>query len=421
MKYLFKKIERRKKLCAALLTAVCLLVGGFWYAPPRQTAQMMVGEADVEYVMQNITADSRASRTISWQSAEPGAGANLVEYRVEGETQSLKKTASNKEIQVGGKTVYLHFATLDRLAPGTKYQYRVGGENAWSEWLAFDTDGGGPFKALIFPDSQCADYAVWEAMAQTAWQRNPDARFFINMGDLVDNGEDLSQWKRWLSGAAGMIERIPAAPIVGNHEAYSLRWKFAPPSLYLDLFTLPENGPPSLAEQCYSYDYGDVHFAVVDTQEEELAEFQPEILSAQADWLAKDLSASAKKWKIVLMHRGLFSYPDVANPNRLGEIFMPILDRAKVDVVFTAHIHSYGRTVPLRGAIPAGKRGTIYISTGRSGDKVWEGSLRKPVETVFDSALDQPNYLTLEERNGLLRIQSVKQNGNLIDELNLIK
>lgn len=44
-----------------------------------------------------------------------------------------------------------------------------------------------------------------------------------------------------------------------------------PRRLYLNLFDLPLNGPEGLQKQAYSYDYGDVHFSVIDTQQEELS------------------------------------------------------------------------------------------------------------------------------------------------------
>ncbi|SDG43287.1 hypothetical protein SAMN05216584_10554 [Selenomonas sp. WCT3] len=51
------------------------------------------------------------------------------------------------------------------------------------------------FQCLIFPDSQSSDYSDWEHWAQEAAWRNPEAAFFVNMGDIVDNGEDHTQWQ----------------------------------------------------------------------------------------------------------------------------------------------------------------------------------------------------------------------------------
>ena len=58
-----------------------------------------------------------------------------------------------------------------------------------------------------------------------AWQQNPDSNFFINMGDLVDNGYDLSQWNAWFNSVEAMNTQIPVAPVQGNHEFYTTEWK----------------------------------------------------------------------------------------------------------------------------------------------------------------------------------------------------
>mgnify|MGYP000567998395 CR=1 FL=1 len=60
-----------------------------------------------------------------------------------------------------------------------------------------------------------------------------------------------------------------------------------------NLFDLPLNGPEGLQKQAYSYDYGDVHFSVIDTQQEELNEWQPELIASQVSWLERDLAAMA--------------------------------------------------------------------------------------------------------------------------------
>lgn len=57
------------------------------------------------------------------------------------------------------------------------------------------------------------------------------------MGDLVDNGEHAYQWDAWFDALQGVIERIPVAPLLGNHETYTLDWKVRRPLAYLQLFS----------------------------------------------------------------------------------------------------------------------------------------------------------------------------------------
>lgn len=372
---------------------------------------------------QTIGADSKTSRTIVWSLEPPTlAEASYLEYKDPTTNLVEKVTGEPYFISTAEGELKFYCVKLNNLRPDTKYQYRIRTVHESSEWRTLATAPleNQPFSALIFGDSQSTDYKVWRQTASRAYQAHPDAAFFINMGDLVDNGAQFDQWKSWFAGANALFSTIPIAPLSGNHENYSLQWKFSPATLYLSLFPLPENGAPNLKQQTYSFEYGAAHFVVLDTQAEEMAAYDPNLIEKQLQWLENDLQTSTKKWKIVLMHRGPFSYPDVANLNELGEAFVPIFDKAGVDVVFTAHIHTYGRTVPLRAALPS-TPGSVYISTGRSGDKVWEDSLEKPFEAVFDAALDQPNYLTLSISEHQLQVQAFKQDGQKFDDIILKK
>lgn len=371
-----------------------------------------------QQLRQVITADSRTSRTVMWQTDGIQSDAWL-EYRVRGESELHRAAAQAKEFTSDAGVIYQQSVTLTGLEPATLYEYRVGSGRSFSPWQTLRTDSGAEFTALIFGDSQSLDYNVWHKTAASAYSQQKDAAFFINMGDLVDNGEQYSQWRSWFRGADSLLPNIPVAPISGNHENYSLQWKPYRGDLYLNLFDLPANGPEGLTKQAYSYDFGEVHFAVIDTQLEELAQWQPDLIERQTKWLAEDLSASDKKWKVVLVHRNLFRYQD-GRPNELGAALLPVFDDNNVDMVFSAHNHTYGRSAPYRnGAVSA--QGTVYISTGRTGDRIWAGSRAKPQEVAFDGVLEQPNYLKLTAGSDDLTVVSFRQNGSLIDTVTLRK
>jgi len=154
---------------------------------------------DAVAVRQIITKDSAVSRTIMWQSDFPEKAA-VVEYRTKGDASLKSSTATDEEFSDDKTTTYIHVAELDNLNPGEEYEYRVGDDNKRSDWHDLKTDAGLAFKALIFPDSQSSDYSDWKNIAQFAQKANPDAAFFVNMGDLVDNGEDHTQWRAWFDG-----------------------------------------------------------------------------------------------------------------------------------------------------------------------------------------------------------------------------
>jgi len=200
-----------------------------------------MGGIDALSVRQIITQDSSNSRTIMWQSELVEKDA-VVEYRRKGNEDIKSSLATDEEFADDKRMTYIHTTVLKDLAAGAQYEYRVGYDDKRSDWHDLSTDDGGTFKALIFPDSQSNDYSDWKNLAQFAKRENPDVAFFVNMGDLVDNGEDHTQWRAWFDSLNGIIDTIPVVPLLGNHETYNQDWKVRMPKAYLHLFCLPANG-----------------------------------------------------------------------------------------------------------------------------------------------------------------------------------
>ena len=382
---------------------------------------------EADFIRQIITSDPSVSRTIMWQSWSVQSAA-AVEWREADAAAVQRAVATNEDFTDDGRTAVLHVAGIEGLLPGRRYEYRlVNGEEA-SEWRTLTTPAErGDFKVLIFPDSQSSDYSVWRDVAQRAWQRNRDAGFFVNMGDLVDNGEDHTQWDAWLSAAAPMIECIPFAPVMGNHETYDRNWQVRLPEAYLQEFAVPDNGSEAFFRYYYSFDSGPCHFAVLNTQMDETASFKQGLLEEQLAWLPKDMEKSRKRWKIALLHKDVLQYRIHNRPERkegisdVGEVFMPVFDKLGIDLVLTAHLHTYRN----RGHIEAFRRspkGPVYILTGVAGD------VRYPnlwVDHALDEAVaPQPetdNYLVLEAKDAQLVVECFLPDGTRIERVEMVK
>ena len=381
---------------------------------------------EAEFIRQIVTRDPSVSRTIMWQSE-----AAAVEWREVDAQEVQRAAATNEDFTDDGRAAVLHAAGIEGLTPGRRYEYRlVSGEEA-SEWRPLTTpaerDG---FKALIFPDSQSSDYSVWRDVAQGAWQRNPDAGFFINMGDLVDNGEDHTQWDAWLSAVAPMIEQIPFAPVMGNHETYNRDWKVRLPEAYLHYFKTPTNASKAFDRYYYSFDYGDVHYIVLCTQQKELTGLKDGLITEQLAWVRRDLKAHRKRWNVVLMHKDVLQYRINGRPEREegideenGRVWMPVFDELAIDVVFTAHLHTYrDRGHIYNFAKTPDKKGPLYILTGVA------GNVRYPnlwIDHAFDEVtLPQPetdNYLTMEVTRDALEIACFLTDGTEMDRVRVTK
>lgn len=431
------KAKYKKIIAFSLAAAVIAAVSAYTWLPGTKTVArqgvkatkaaaahyLSTDAVDASNIRQVITVDSTTSRTFMWQSdyAEENP---VVEYRQAGDDDSLMQLpASSDAFSDDGVTTYIHTAAVSDLKPGTAYEYRVGAGDKRSDWQSFHTAQGHDFKALIFPDSQSSDYSVWAATAQPAWQRNQDAQFFINMGDLVDNGQDHYQWNAWFDVVGDMIARIPVVPLLGNHETYDKDWKVRMPEAYLHLFALPRIDREKYQNQFYSFDYGDVHFVVLNTQSQELADFEPSLDEDEVAWFKEDMAKTTKKWKIVLMHKDPLQYGFANRPQPReegfspeGRLWMPLFDQYGVDAVLSAHLHTYRDRGHIRN-FQRDESGPLYLITGVAGNVQYPGLWKQ--HSLDEYVAPQPetdNYMTLEATDDSLTFRSFLPDGQLLEE-----
>lgn len=431
------KAKYKKIIAFSLAAAVIAAVSAYTWLPGTKTVArqgvkatkaaaahyLSTDAVDASNIRQVITADSTTSRTFMWQSdyAEENP---VVEYRQAGDdTTIMQLPASSDAFSDDGVTTYIHTAAVSDLKPGTAYEYRVGAGDKRSSWQSFHTAQGHDFKALIFPDSQSSDYSVWAATAQPAWQRNQDAQFFINMGDLVDNGQDHYQWNAWFDVVGDMIARIPVVPLLGNHETYDKDWKVRMPEAYLHLFALPRIDREKYQNQFYSFDYGDVHFVVLNTQSQELADFEPSLDEDEVAWFKEDMAKTTKKWKIVLMHKDPLQYGFANRPEPReegfspeGRLWMPLFDQYGVDAVLSAHLHTYRDRGHIRN-FQRDESGPLYLITGVAGNVQYPGLWKQ--HSLDEYVAPQPetdNYMTLEATDDSLTFRSFLPDGQLLEE-----
>ena len=401
-----------------IILAIVAVAAMSWFA--YATHERRLPRLQVNNLIQIIPADSATNRTFSWQS-EDSHNKFTVEYRKKGTSVIFSEAASVTTVpayrlQEVPQKVYSVY--LNGLTPDTEYEYRLLTDKKATDWNTFHTTPQNldHFKVLVFGDSQAADYSVWGHTAQTAWNSNRDAAFFINMGDIVDNGQDNYQWREWFKNAKPLLDAIPFAPVLGNHECYSIDWKEAKPETFPALFAVPENGPEGQKRLAYSFDYGNVHFVSLNTSYQEIQQWYPTMMEDETAWLESDLAKArtAQKRIIVLMHRQIWSGRNETTYSLEGNAFAPLFDKYHAAVVFLAHIHSYARTAPrINSADTSG--GTVYITTGRTGEKFWPGIPDKPINVVTFNPSDMTMYITLEVEPQDFKLAAYKVDGTLID------
>ncbi len=384
------------------------------------------GTLPIEALRQLITADPRTSRTIMWQSKTPLENCRLQYQPADGQNRSLPVTMESLyEDRVHN---YYYTAYLHDLTPGTTYHYRIWLGNIATPWQTFTTapTAINDFSALILCDSQCGQsYESWGHAFRTVWQRHPDAHFFAIMGDLVDNGQQEWQWQNFFAAIADVLPRHLFVPIMGNHECYSLIWKFCRPRRYELSYNLPANDSPELQNYYYSYDYGPVHFMVLNTQMLELKDIHPDLLARQKAWLRQDVKNHPAKWRVVLMHKDILAYDEYQEGSKtmmsisdVGYALMPLFDELNIDLVLTGHMHTYRNRGHIHHLAPA-DNGPVYIMSGPCGNQQYN----VPADKHFDrSAIAQPtppNYLLLSVQEEKLTITCYTVDGEFIEKMEL--
>jgi len=366
--------------------------------------------------------------TVTWRT-DSTIDSGYVEYHKKNEAAELFKSEAQAHeftTDLGASSIFS--STLADLSPDTEYTYKVGTGSQWSEEHSFKTAAteSNAFKFLVFGDSQSPvtgmdPYGVWRETLHTAFEANPDAAFMVNVGDLVDYGQSEAHWHAWFNASKGVIDTIPAMALAGNHESYGMR-QIGKPIFFTKQFTFPKNGPASLENQAYSFDYGPVHLVALDSQAQE-QQNSSDILSIQKPWLEEDLSKNDAAWKIAFFHRSPYGVKITRDEVEIREAFCPILEKHNVNLAFSAHDHGIKRTYPIKGGIPVEdpSEGTIYYVTGRSGPKTYEDIEPKEHSAFFYAPLDQPNYMVVEGTNKKITVKVVLQDGTVIDTFSVEK
>lgn len=337
--------------------------------------------------LQNPTLDGM---TIMWESRDLASGE--VRY---GETMKLKNSATEYQ------KARIHSIILNDLKPATKYYYQVVTNGLKSEIHSFYTAVGeeDPFSFIAYGDNKNGPFNH-EKVANLALSKDPN--FAIHNGDLVDRGGVYVQWEKlFFNPISHLISHVPLYTVIGNHEDNS--------DLYFNYFY-----PPDDTLAYYSFDYGNAHFIVLNSEDETMLD-SPD----QFEWLVRDLEDNQDvQWKFVVFHVPPFTsggnyYSE--DRIRIKALLVPVFLKYNVDMVFSGHDHDYERTFPIGSK--TGNSVVTFVVCGNGGTPLRYVSPREwslYAERVFGFtrvAIDGPR----------LSFQSININDEIIDEFTLDK
>jgi hypothetical protein len=373
----------------------------------------------------------KTTQTIGWRT-DSTITVGKVRYSKKGQQLATLSAPPPEVLATNVGKIHLFTVTLRGLEPGTQYQYHVGDGSEWSATSFFETEKSEPgkFDFLIFGDSheKKPSYAVWRSTVTKAYQDNPDARFFVSIGDLIYSGKDYVQWQAWFAACKDVVARIPVLPVIGDHEPRGVSSKelWQRPEYFVKLFSVPQNGPKDFKGEVYSFDYGSAHIAVLNssfTYEFRDPADRQKMIQAEAAWLDADLAATKQPWKIVAYHDASYNLSADRSGVYTKIHFGPIIDKHHVDIVFNAHDHAMARSYAIRNEefVASAAEGTVYFISGRSGNNVKESLGRRIWHPFFYDPQEQTCYLAVSVSETEMEIKTRLQDGTIVDNFTINK
>lgn len=370
-------------------------------------------------VVVTLGGDSATELNVAWLTKYSVAGSDIellpgdsdaaftgrptTDARITSLTDSIDKTYPGADFGLFGllpfsKAYTKHVVKLSGLVPGEKYRYRVGdAERGWwsDEGVLETASNKNEFAFFYVTDPQAqrpSHYKIYSNVMEKARRLYPDGKFVVCCGDQVDDGTNCKQWNYFLNSTDAFLN-LPFMPVSGNHED-----KKASVS---ENFILPGVAPQNEESGVYySYDYNNVHFTVLNTND-----ITDDKLDAkQLKWLENDLKSSGAQWKILILHKALYSNgshfddKEVVGMRKQLSALLPYLD---VDIVLQGHDHVYMRTgvmnanstVPVKTddvdfdgrdyGMKLDPQGSIYAICGTSGVKVYASKEPKATDRFF--------------------------------------
>lgn len=333
---------------------------------------------------------------------------------------AISVTGTSRELPISGQGEMrcIHQVRLTGLTAGTSYCYRVGdgGEN-WSSVYTFTTEpeSTDTFTFYSIADTQSGNisntvnYKNYKYILEIATEENPEGAFIFHAGDVIQNNltshydavyDYVSEYTPWL----------PSMVTSGNHETEK-DWSKEEDSTYgvdnpnyvkgtenfNSHYLFPDNGPEGANQMIYSFDYGNAHFAVLNSSTKTSLP-----MADQVAWLREDMNASDKTWKIVSIHVGPYN-----SYGKGSAVLCDAMDELGIDLVLFGHNHIFMRSNPIYGSVVGkpGDEGTIYYSSGSAGGS---GTINEKGAPWFEATLSikQPTYGVIQVSSEAITVET---------------
>jgi predicted phosphodiesterase len=307
--------------------------------------------------------------------------------------------ASTGSVKYGTSTAYgqtvtdsssttLHTVVLKNLQPQTVYYFSVAESSGSAKAGKFMTapKPGADFTFAAYGDSR-SDPTAHQTVANGVLSKAPS--LVVTTGDYAETTGIYRQWHNQFFVPAGdMLLNIPILPAVGNHDSEVGH----PRSPVYQYFPRPGSS------NYYSFDYGDIHFVIVDSN------ISYSTTSAQYAWLQGDLAATTQPYIIAVHHYPVYSSGNHGSTVDMDATLRPLYEAYGVNVVLNGHDHMYERSV--RNGI------TYFVLGGGGADLYSTGDSPNPYAVKSESTY---NYGIFTYKGGTLSLTAYRSDGSVIE------
>lgn len=372
-------------------------------------------------IMMTIPGNPATSRAISWRTVfndtiSVGEIA-LADANSKLEEQSVKIAGTFAAWEEGSQSSMGHKVVFENLQPDTKYNYRVGNGEYWSEWFQFETssDSAEKFSFLYFGDVQNDIKSYGSRTLRQAYSHFSDADFMLFAGDLVSISDDR-YWSEFFYAGGWIFGMVPSIVTPGNHEydshenrsrTFGKHWN--------QIYTMPNNSPSEkYYNRFYYVDYQGVRFVSIDSP---AIETYVEDSTMLLNWLEKTFADNPNRWTVVLTHFPVYSCSQGRSNEKYKNTIKPLLEKHGVDLVLQGHDHSYCRGQNLDKVGPNCKNAPMYI-VSMAGPKMYGLDVSFWSDRVA-SKTQLYQHITIS--NDTLHFKSFMVTGELYDDFMLVK
>jgi acid phosphatase type 7 len=382
-----------------LFLLICLIICANTFAQDKSESVFMA-----KPYLQIGHNPSPTTMELLWHSADDNS-VWTVEMQAD-KNASWTKTAQPvaSKIVVSGVTPHkVYHALFTGLKTGSTFNYKVlrDGKEVFMSDAKAPVNGNKPYRFVAFADIG-AETSVQKRLSTLLMVNNPD--FVVVPGDIVYERGLISEYRSKFfpiynadktdSSGASIMRKIPMIAAPGNHDLDTRDLDKYPEALsYFYYWNQPLNGPvgteggplvPTLTASAsnratfqeaagdaylkmanYSFDYGNAHWLVLDSNP--YVDFTDKGLQ---EWVANDLAnAKDATWKFVMYHHPGFNSAREHYEQQHTRLLSPLFEAGKVDVVFNGHVHNYQRSFPLK--FMPDKKGVLLV--GGMGNKTVRG------------------------------------------------